>query len=221
METCNTEEPYEENPHVRICGGVGRVIADSTRTTNSRNIGSLGLVLGVALATSGNGTNFAADPPQRIDRITWIIHPYCWSMAGDTIPPDVNVKLWKACLAWERDNHQPETVRCTAVGEGFEQCAMIWKGMLPEYLGLATPIENDATLSVTGQLEVVFGKFQEWHPCSDASCIAARQVYSSNSERNAVPRQIRDTFRSEFPSLVCCKGFSVIYPSTRSRRIRC
>lgn len=32
METCGTEEPYEGKPHVRTCGGIGRVIADSTRT---------------------------------------------------------------------------------------------------------------------------------------------------------------------------------------------
>ena len=32
METCGTEEPYEGKPHVRICGGAGRVTAGSTRT---------------------------------------------------------------------------------------------------------------------------------------------------------------------------------------------
>ena len=32
METCGAEEPYEGKPHVRICGGSGRVIADPTRT---------------------------------------------------------------------------------------------------------------------------------------------------------------------------------------------
>jgi len=41
METCNTEEPYEGNPHVRICGGVGRVIADSTRKPKSRSRATL------------------------------------------------------------------------------------------------------------------------------------------------------------------------------------
>src|SRR5438132_13023688 len=28
METCGAEEPYEGNLHVRLCGGIGRVIAD-------------------------------------------------------------------------------------------------------------------------------------------------------------------------------------------------
>ncbi len=32
METCGAEEPYEGNLHVRFCGGIGRAIADPTRT---------------------------------------------------------------------------------------------------------------------------------------------------------------------------------------------
>jgi hypothetical protein len=39
METCGTEEPDEGNPHVRICGGIGRAIADSTWT--QRTVGLL------------------------------------------------------------------------------------------------------------------------------------------------------------------------------------
>ena len=35
METCDTEEPDEGNLHVRFCGGIGRAIADSTRTLGS------------------------------------------------------------------------------------------------------------------------------------------------------------------------------------------
>ena len=57
--------------------------------------------------------------------------------------------------------YDPQTAKSTVLGEGFEQCAMTWKGMLPAHLGFANPIENDPTLSVTGQREVVFGKFQE------------------------------------------------------------
>src|SRR5438093_2914158 len=36
METCGAEEPYEGNLHVRFCGGIGRVIADPTRTKGAR-----------------------------------------------------------------------------------------------------------------------------------------------------------------------------------------
>jgi len=32
MDTCGAEEPYEENLRVRFCGGIGRAIADPTRT---------------------------------------------------------------------------------------------------------------------------------------------------------------------------------------------
>ena len=271
-----------------------------------RSMKTWGWVLCVVPVLLGNWSTCAADQPHQIDRITWIIHPYAWSMAGDTIPesvPEANVDLWKACLAWEQDNHKkytnmisqmgdgdaviiypignsqlmqdiqrharselgdrclvikrssadphflldvkdpirqflnkeelpgkaswvqemltsqgtfpepgglaaeieqegreacqtigydwrpeslevlyynrliaheieqafkdrnlvynPQTVQCKAVGEGFEQCAMTWKSMLPEYLGLSAPIENDPLLSVTGQREVVFGTFQE------------------------------------------------------------
>jgi len=35
METCGAEEPYEGNLHVRVCGGIGRVIADPTRTADA------------------------------------------------------------------------------------------------------------------------------------------------------------------------------------------
>src|SRR5262249_28842720 len=33
METCGAKEPYEGNLHVRFCGGIGRAIANPTRTS--------------------------------------------------------------------------------------------------------------------------------------------------------------------------------------------
>ena len=51
METCGTEEPDEGNPHVRICGGIGRAIADSTRTSmHERNV--FGFMLGPTVTGS-------------------------------------------------------------------------------------------------------------------------------------------------------------------------
>jgi hypothetical protein len=44
----------------------------------------------------------------------------------------------------------PKTVETVAFGEGFEQCAMTWKAMLPYFLGFTKPIENDFELSVSG-----------------------------------------------------------------------
>jgi hypothetical protein len=38
METCDTEEPDEGNLHVRICGGLGRAIAESTWTADGQEV---------------------------------------------------------------------------------------------------------------------------------------------------------------------------------------
>ncbi len=46
--------------------------------------------------------------------------------------------------------YDPATVDCMACGEGFEQCAVTWKAMLPHYMGLGKPIENDFRLSMSG-----------------------------------------------------------------------
>jgi len=46
--------------------------------------------------------------------------------------------------------YDPATVEAEAFGEGFEQCAMTWKALIPGYLGWTNPIENDFNLSVTG-----------------------------------------------------------------------
>ena len=44
----------------------------------------------------------------------------------------------------------PHTVTAVAFGEGFEQCAMTWKAMIPPILGWRHPVENDYDLSVSG-----------------------------------------------------------------------
>lgn len=54
-----------------------------------------------------------------------------------------------------------QSVECVAFGEGFEQCAMTWKAMLPHYMGLANPIGNDFELSVSGAPFLVTAKFKE------------------------------------------------------------
>lgn len=55
----------------------------------------------------------------------------------------------------------PKTVEVVAFGEGFEQCAMSWKAMVPYYLELANPIENDFDLSVSGMPLLRFATFKE------------------------------------------------------------
>lgn len=44
----------------------------------------------------------------------------------------------------------PLTIESEAFGEGFEQCAMTWKGMIGPYLGWSLPTENNYELSVSG-----------------------------------------------------------------------
>ncbi len=55
----------------------------------------------------------------------------------------------------------PETVTAEAFGEGFEQCAMTWKSMIPGYLGWRNPIENNFELSVSGYPFLFDVKFTE------------------------------------------------------------
>jgi len=69
---------------------------------------------------------------------------------------EIDEKLRKAGL-----NYNPATVKCVASGEGFEQCAMTWKAMLPNYLGLASPIENDFTQSVSGAPFLIGAELRE------------------------------------------------------------
>lgn len=57
--------------------------------------------------------------------------------------------------------YNPQTVACLAFGEGLEQCAMTWKSMLPHYMGLANPIENDPKLSVSGAAYLINARFRE------------------------------------------------------------
>lgn len=46
--------------------------------------------------------------------------------------------------------YDADSLEGIAFGEGFEQCAFTWKAMIPHYLGLARPVENDYELSVSG-----------------------------------------------------------------------
>lgn len=64
-------------------------------------------------------------------------------------------------------HYDPKTVDAVAFGEGFEQCAMTWKAMVPYYLGLTKPIENDFELSVSGMPLLRFATFKERIALSD------------------------------------------------------
>lgn len=55
----------------------------------------------------------------------------------------------------------PKTVKCEAFGEGFEECAMTWRTMLPPYMGINGPAHNIYDLSVTGTKLLFGSKFKE------------------------------------------------------------
>lgn len=55
----------------------------------------------------------------------------------------------------------PCTVESEAFGEGFEQCAMTWKGMVGRYLGWVNPTENNYELSVSGAPFLINATFKE------------------------------------------------------------
>jgi hypothetical protein len=64
-------------------------------------------------------------------------------------------------LAERNLHYDPQTIRSSAFGEGFEQCAMTWKQMLVPYLGLKHPAENIFELSVSGAPWLVNAKLHE------------------------------------------------------------
>ena len=57
--------------------------------------------------------------------------------------------------------YDPATIEAEAFGEGFEQCAMTWKALIPGYLGWTNPIENDFNLSVSGAQVLFDAKLKE------------------------------------------------------------
>ena len=43
---------------------------------------------------------------QQIRKLYLMIHPVCWRVHGDIVPPDAEEKKWLACLHWEQEvNH--------------------------------------------------------------------------------------------------------------------
>src|ERR1700739_2352817 len=79
METCGAEEPYEGNPHVRFCGGIGRAIADPTRTADCLQPP---LRCGAAACSAEPGHRIAAGtgsclafPPRHQRHIAWRVTP--------------------------------------------------------------------------------------------------------------------------------------------------
>ena len=80
------------------------------------------------------------------------VNGYGWNPGGLKVV--LGNRVWAKEIADEfaarNLTYDPQTVEAEAFGEGFEQCAMTWKALIPGYLGWTNPIENDFNLSVTG-----------------------------------------------------------------------
>ena len=102
------------------------------------------------------------------DELEGELRAACQTIGFDWRPESLEVIYYNRLIADEilekmRDRnltYDPQTVECRAAGEGFEQCAMTWKSMLPHYMKLTKPIENEEALSVPGLYAALTGKFQ-------------------------------------------------------------
>ena len=88
---------------------------------------------------------------------------YDWGFSA--IEAAYTMRLWALQIADKlkerRLVYDPATTRSEAFGEGFEQCAMTWKAMLPHYLGMAEGAPNIYDLSVTGARFLNGAEFKE------------------------------------------------------------
>ena len=167
------------------------------------------------------------EPPGLADKIEAEIRDACKSIGYDWRWQALEVIYFNRMIAYDiettfRDRglvYDPKTVQCNAVGEGFEQCAMTWKSMLPGYLDLASPIENDPELSVTGEPAVVFGTFKERLSLPDD----VRLFLWESKEGDTVALITRAAFRWRDPLLsatISLKGLDLEVSKVEVNQIR-
>ena len=96
-------------------------------------------------------------------RQTCQVSGYSWNPAGLKVVLGNRVTAREIAdqFATRGLTYDPATVEAEAFGEGFEQCAMTWKALIPGYLGWANPIENNFDLSVSGALFLFDAKLKE------------------------------------------------------------
>ena len=97
--------------------------------------------------------------PEKFKRTLYEEIKYISSVIGYSWPPSaLNLlaiaHIYANDISYEIDRRgfivDPNTVESEAFGEGFEQCAMYWKSMIPGHLNWSKPIENNFDLSVSG-----------------------------------------------------------------------
>jgi hypothetical protein len=107
-----------------------------------------------------NFSDFGARPMRQdvAGQIEEEIRQACSVIGYDWNPAALKVIYYNRAIALEIEEafrrqgltYDPRTLAGLAFGEGFAACAMTWKCMLPSYLGLTRPIENDFDLSTEG-----------------------------------------------------------------------
>ena len=109
-------------------------------------------------------------PKEIQDELRVEIRHACEATGYDWNPGALKVIIYNRMLAYDIRNmlaerkliYDPATIKGMAFGEGFEQCAMTWKSLIPDYLGWANPIENDFELSVSGAPVLFDAKVREY-----------------------------------------------------------
>jgi hypothetical protein len=107
-----------------------------------------------------NFSDFGARPTRQdvAQEVEEEIRQACSVIGYDWSPAALKVIYYNRVVALEIEEafrrqgltYDPQAVTGLAFGEGFAACAMTWKCMIPCYLGLAHPIENDFGLSTEG-----------------------------------------------------------------------
>ena len=108
-------------------------------------------------------------PPELIEEVKTEIRQASEKGGYDWNPSALNVVVINHMYAREISDEfkkrglvvDPATVQAEAFGEGFEQCAVVWKSMVPGHLKWAHPVENNFDLSVSGAPVLFDASFRE------------------------------------------------------------
>lgn len=117
-------------------------------------------LLGKEQYVRDNFSDFGARPTRQdvAQEVEEEIRQACLVIGYDWSPAALKVIYYNRAVALEIEEafrgqglaYDPRALAGLAFGEGFAACAMTWKSMIPSYLGLALPIENDFDLSTEG-----------------------------------------------------------------------
>ena len=109
------------------------------------------------------------EPPGIADQMLAEVQETCDAIGYDWSPSAIEIAYYQRMIAYDIQqaldeaglSYDPASVEAVAYGEGFEECAMSWKSMVGNYMGLKKPIENDYERSVSGSLHLAHATFKE------------------------------------------------------------